>query len=257
MAESLLDTVTSGVQPRPRKVVLYGVQGIGKSTWAAGAPSPIFLNLEDGLADIECNSFPVAKEFDEVMAQLASLYSGQHDYKTVVVDSFDWLEMLTWKDVCLKGGKDSIADFGFGKGYASAAGMIKRVLDALTSLRNVTGLNTIVIAHAKIEKFENPMLDSYDRYSPKLHKAASALMTEWADEVFFANYQTAVRKSKEKFGNERALPVSTGERVIYTYEQPGFIAKNRLALPATLPLEWAAYAEHFKTEKPKTTKKGK
>lgn len=43
--------VTSGVIPAPVKVVLYGPEGIGKSTFAAQFPDPVFLDTEEAPSD--------------------------------------------------------------------------------------------------------------------------------------------------------------------------------------------------------------
>ena len=250
MVDSLLETITSGTTPRPRRVLLYGVHGIGKSTWAAGADNPVFVNLEDGLDEIDCKKFPVAGGTADVLAQLTSLRSGDHTFKTVIIDSVDWLERMIWREVCANAGKESIESIAFGKGYGEAATIMARILAALTSLRNNTGLHTILLAHSQVEKFESPTLDTYDRYSPKLHKKASALVQEWSDETLFVNYKIVVRKTEEGF-KKRSMAIGDGERVVYTCERPGWLAKSRLKLPVEMPLEWAAYAEHF-NEKDRT-----
>jgi hypothetical protein len=160
-----------------------------------------------------------------------------------VIDSADWLERLIWKKVCQNEGKKAITDFGYGAGYGKANAIYSDVLQALNCCRDA-GMNVILIAHCAIARFENPEGDSYDRYVPKLHKDAAALIQEWADEVLFATYKVNVRKSDEGFNKERGVGVGAGERVLRTTERPGHLAKNRLGLPDELPMNFDAYSKH-------------
>ena len=114
---SLMTQITQGRKARPRRVMLYGTHGIGKSTFGAMANAPIFVPTEDGLADIDCESFPLSKSFGDVMAALESLYSGDHKYKTIVIDSLDWLERLIWGEVCGDESVENIEKIGYAKGY--------------------------------------------------------------------------------------------------------------------------------------------
>ncbi len=239
----MLDRIMSGPTAHPRRILLYGVAGVGKSTWAASAPNPIFVQTEEGLDDIGAPRFPMASSFEEVMQYLAALYQEDHPYRTVVIDSLDWLERLIHAVVCEKRGVGNIEEIGFAKGYTFALAHWKDVLDGLDALRSQRGMTAIVIAHAKVERFENPETDAYDRYVPRLHKAANALVTEWADEALFANYKVHTRTSDEGFNRKRAQGLGTGERILRTSERPSHLAKNRLGLPDEMPLAWDAYAE--------------
>jgi hypothetical protein len=205
------------------------------------APNPIFIQTEDGLDDIDCASLPMAHSFHEVMTSIGELYTEPHEYKTVVIDSLDFLERLIWEHTCQDRGKESIEDFGYGKGYVYAVDHWKQLLVGLDALRNDRNMMIILIAHAKIERFENPETEPYDRYSPKLHKHASALIQEWADEVLFMNYKVHTTTSEEGFGKKRTKAIGVGERIIRTTERPSHLAKNRLGLPDELPLNWNDY----------------
>jgi len=243
-ATSLMTQIKKGRNPKPRRVMLYGTHGIGKSTFGAMAENPIFIPTEDGLGDIECESFPLAKSLGDVMAALESLYSGEHGYRTVVIDSLDWLERLIWNEVCEDEQVESIEKIGYAKGYTFAIEKWRMVLGALDALRGDRGMTVVVIAHAKIEKFENPETVPYDRYSPRLHKLASALVQEWADEVLFATYKVLTVKVDEGFNKAKHNGVGTGERIIRTVERPAHVAKNRLNLPEELPLDYRVFAAH-------------
>lgn len=248
----LMKQIVTGKQTLPRRVMLYGVHGIGKSTFGAMAPNPIFIQTEDGLANIEAPRFPLSESFDDVLAAVMALYTEEHDYQTVVVDSADWLEQLIWKEVVRRRptterGREvtSIEDYGFAKGYTYALEPWREVLDGLNALRNERGMMVILIAHAKIERFENPETDAYDRYSPQLNKHASALIQEWCDEVLFATYKVHTKQTDEGFDKTRTRGIGTGDRIIRTTERPAHMAKNRMDLPEEMPLEFATYAEHL------------
>jgi len=237
----LLEQVHSGRQPAPRRLLLYGVHGVGKSTFGAMSEKPIFIQTEDGLNDIECDKFPLARTYGDVVAALSELYAKQHEYRTVIVDSADWLERLIWADVCRKRNVESIEDIGYAKGYTFALTQWREVLEGLDALRNERGMMIVLIAHAKIERFENPETEGYDRYVPRLHKLASALVQEWCDDVLFATYKVHTRKVDENFGRAKHRGVGTGQRIIRTTERPAHVAKNRLNLPDELPLDWRIY----------------
>ena len=249
MSEKLLTQVQSGKQAAPRRVMLYGVHGVGKSTFASCAPSPIFIQTEDGLGGINCNRFPLAETFDQVMAALAELYTEPHQYQTVVLDSLDWLERLIWEHVCHERKVGSVEDFDYGKGYVFALTPWRRILKALTALRGKRGMTVLLIAHSRIERFNDPETESYDRYAPCLQRLASALVQEWCDEVLFANYRVFVKVTEGEFNKKLAKGHGTGERIIRTTERPAHLAKNRLGLPEELPLDWKAYARYLPNRK--------
>ncbi len=241
----LLDQVMSGKTPAPRRVMLYGTQGIGKSTFASCAPKPIFLQTEDGLGEIDCDKLPLVTSFNEAMAALSELYTEPHPYQTIVVDSLDWLERLIWTDVCRKRNVESIEDIGYAKGYIFALTQWREFLEGLSALRTDKSMSVVLIAHARIERFENPETESYDRYVPRLHKLAAAVVQEWCDEVFFATYKIYTKQTEEGFNRKRSQGIGSGERIIRTQERPAHVAKNRLNLPEEIPLDWNAYSQYL------------
>lgn len=247
---SLMQQIQKGRHPGPRRVMLYGTHGIGKSTFGAMADAPVFVPTEDGLADIDCASFPLAENLGQVMAPLGALYAGDHAYRTIVIDSLDWLERLIWADVCADKGVESIEDIGYAKGYTFAIDKWRAVLGALDALRRDRGMGVILIAHAKIERFDNPETEPYDRYSPRLHKHASALVQEWCDEILFATYRVHTRKVDEGFNKARHRGIGTGERIVRTTERPAHVAKCRIPLPEEFPLDYRVFAALARGEQP-------
>jgi len=249
-ATGLMNQISKGRKARPRRVMLYGTHGIGKSTFGSMADRPIFVQTEDGLANIEVDRFPLAVRYADVLAALGELYTAEHEYRTVVIDSLDWLERLIWGEVCAKRGVESIEDIGYAKGYVFALTQWREILTGLDALRNERGIQVVLIAHAQIEKFANPETDTYDRYSPRLQKLASALVQEWCDEVLFATYRVHTKTTKEGFDRKRTQGVGTGERIIRTTERPAHVAKNRLNLPDEIPLDYRVYAAFVRGENP-------
>lgn len=242
---SILTSILTGAKPGPRRMLIYGTAGIGKTTIATCAPAPIVIQTEDGCNEIDCHKFPVAQSFAEIMNALAALYQDEHSYRTVVIDSLDWLERLIHAEVCKNRQVATIEDIVYGKGYAFATQHWRDVLDGLSALRESRRMTVILIAHAKIERFENPETDPYDRFVPRLHKTAAALVTEWCDEVLFASYKVFTKATDEGFNQKRVQGLGNGERVLRTTERPSHLAKNRLGLPDEMPLIWAEFAKHL------------
>jgi len=245
----MLETIQSGKEAKPPRIMLYGSEGIGKSTFGAKAPKPIFIQTEDGLSEIECSRFPLSKDFNSMFGALEALIKEKHDFQTVVIDSCDWAERVIFDEVCREFGVKSVekADGGYARGYVHALSYWRKMINALEHLRNEKGMACILIAHAKVERFEDPESSAYDRYTPRLHRHAAALISEWVDAVLFATRRFRTQKEDAGFNRERtiAAPVGAdgGERIIRTLGGPACVAKNRFNLPAELPLSWDAFMQ--------------
>ena len=228
------------------RVMLYGVEGIGKSTFAAYSPKPIFILTEDGLGSLPVQHFPLAKTVASVMSAITTLYDEKHDYKTVVLDSLDWLEAMVWQEM---EAKHDAKDLAYGKGASIAADKWRTIVTAFDALRTKHGMNVILIAHSMIKRFDSPETEPYDRYQPKLQERSGSLIREWADAVLFANWKTIVKQSDVGFNKTVSRGVSSGERMLFTSERPAYMAKNRYSLPESIPLDWDAFAEAIKPKK--------
>jgi len=225
------------------RIMLYGVEGIGKSTFAAGAPDPIFILTEDGLGSLDVEHFPIAQSLDNVMDAIGALYAEEHPYKTVVLDSLDWLEAIIHREM---EEKYDAKDLAYGKGAMIAAQKWREVLDGMNALRNDKKMIVILLAHNTIKRFDSPEVEPFDRYQPKLQERSSAVVREWADAVLFANYKTIVKKDDVGFNKTVARGISSGERMLFTTERPAYMAKNRYNLPDSIPLTWDAFANAIK-----------
>jgi hypothetical protein len=247
---SILNQVKTGPRRVPPRLVIYGPGGVGKTTWAAKSPAPLLLPTEDGQGVLDIPALPRATSYtDHVHAALMAVLNDEHNFRTLIVDSLDHLEPLIWADTCKLGGKASIEDFGYGKGYVEALGFWRQFYGLLDAIRERRGMAVILIAHHEVKAYQDPSQEGYDRYQIKLHKGAAALAQEWADAVLFATYRV---HAVEVGGKTKGM--GTGERVLLTEERPSHVAKNRWGLPYELPLEFAAFAAaHSTAMKPKTT----
>ena len=247
----ILDNIQSGRDAKPPRIMIYGCEGVGKSTFGASAPNAIFIQTEDGLGEIDCRKFPLAQSLSDVMSTLTALRDEAHTFQTVIIDSLDWLERLIFDEVCREFGIRNIekADGGYGRGYTHALTHWRKVVAILNELRDRRGMMTILVAHAKVERFEDPENAAYDRYTPRLHKHAASLLSEWVDAVLFANKKFRVTKENAGFSGERgiAAPIGAdgGERILRTVGSPACIAKNRFGLPSEIPLSWDAFIEAY------------
>jgi hypothetical protein len=237
-----LQAISRNTSIQPPRIMVYGPHGLGKTTFGASAPAPIFILTEDGLGRLEVEHFPVAKSYKDVHEALASL-KGEHDYSTVVIDSLDWLDNLIWEQINTQ---YEAKDLAYGKGAVIAADLWRKVLEDLNALRAM-GMASILLAHCEIKRFDSPEVEPYERYQPKLQARSSALVQEWCDIVGFANYKTIVKSSDVGFNNKVSQGTSTGERLLHTSEKPAYLAKNRYSLPDTLPLDWSALADAMTT----------
>ncbi len=234
-----LSAITRGKRTAPDRILLVGVEGVGKSTFGSEAPNPIFLAAEDGIRQLDVASFPEPQSLEDVYEAIDSLQNGEHDFKTLVIDTVDWLEPLIWKAVCRRDGATSIESVGggYGKGYVVAVDEWRLILSRLDQLRLSRGMEIVLLAHSIVTSFQNPAGPDFSRYELAMHKKAAGLIKQWTDANLFATFEeftTDPKKGKVK-------GVSTGARVIHTQRCAAWDAKTRYELPPTLPLGYSDY----------------
>lgn len=233
--------IISGKIIKPQKVVIYGPEGIGKSTFAAQFPKPLFVDTEGSTSHLEVDRLPRPTSWQMLKQYIKDLKGDTMGYQTLVIDTADWAERLCEEAVCQSNGKVGIEDFSYGKGYTYVKEEFGRLLDSLSDLIDA-GMNVVLTAHSIIRKFELPEeTGAYDRYELKLGQKAgnqcAALAKEWADMVLFANYKEIVITTKD---NKKK--VSGGKRVMYTAHNPCWDAKNRHGLSDELPFDYQEIA---------------
>ncbi len=227
----ILSSISRGKRLRHIFALIYGTDGVGKSTLCSHAPNPIFVGAEKGTEQLDVARFPQTETIGELLAQLRALETEKHEFATVVLDSLDWIEPLIWKAVCDEAKVESIeqAFGGYGKGYVRSLDLWRTLLKELALLNHK--MHVLLIAHTQIKSFQDPELaNSYDRYQLKINDKAAALVREAADAVLFARFETELIRDG---GNGRAKAKVRGEgaRIMYTESRPGFDAKNRFNLP--------------------------
>ena len=233
-------SVTTGVQTAPVKTVLYGPEGIGKSTFASHFPDPVFIDTEGGTKRLNVARLPQPTSWAMLLDEVAEVRKGSVPCGTLVIDTADWAERLCIQAVCARAKVNGIEDFGYGKGYTYVKEEFSKLLDALEEVLNA-GHNVVVLAHAAITKFEQPdAVGNYDRWGMKTSKQVAPLLREWCDMLLFANYKTVVEKAGS--GPNAKNKASGGRRVLYTTHHPCWDAKNRFGLPEEVPFEYASIA---------------
>lgn len=239
MFRMTLNSIRTGREKVPDRVLLYGVEGVGKTSFAADCPGVVFLAAEDGVSHLDVPRFPEPESFGDVLSAIDTLTREQHDFRALAIDTLDWIEPLVWREVCQQNGFANIEAPGYGKGYALTADPWRKILSALETMQAKTDMDVIMLAHCQIKPFSNPNGQDFSRYEIKLHRIGAALCKEWTRANLFATHEEFARK---RDGEMKVKGVSTGRRVIYTTRTAAYDAKNRCNLPAELPLSWAEYA---------------
>lgn len=222
----LLSSIKKSEAVKAEKIVLYAPEGWGKTTWASKAPAPVFISTEGGLKGVTVDAFPEPKTWRDVFDAVEELRAQTHEFKTLVVDTADWTEHLCQRFLMEKDKKDSIEEYGYGKGYVLAFEEWKKLLVPIENLRHEKGMNVIFLAHSAVRTFNNPAGENYDRYELKTDRRISALLKEWSDCVLFGNYDVVVDINK---GQTKGKGYG-GERIIFANHSPAWDAKNRYGI---------------------------
>lgn len=239
----------------PTRLLVYGVEGVGKSSMAAAAPAPIWADIEGGSGHLQVTRYPfrdgpgghVPTSYSDVLAALDDLGAASHGFQTLVLDTVDRLESLIWQHICKRASKPgkeitSIEEFGYGKGYVMAIDEWRGLCLRLDRLRSTKGMNIILLGHCQIRTFKSPDTDDWDRYSLRLHDKAAGFLKEWADVTGFACFE----EGASALGEARAKGYSTGKRLLKLERTAAYDAKSRIPLPPQVELDpadpWAPFA---------------
>ncbi len=257
-----LNSVTKGVVYKPYRMILCGKEKIGKSTFGANAPNPIFIPIknEEGIDMLDVASFPTVTTYEELLEAFTALFS-EHDFKTVVIDSVSALEPLIHDKVCRENNADSIekALGGYAKGYVEALRYWREIMAALDGLRE-NGINTILIGHATIKSQPDPNGDNYDKFTLDLHKKATETLFRWSDIIGFANAKVAVVKTDAGFNKKDNKVRDLNQRVLHTQSNASLPSGGRGIyghLPKELPLDYDAFVKAVEDAKEQLAKEQK
>ena len=236
-----------------KKVVVYGPEGIGKSTFASRFPKPLYIDTEGSTKDMDVSRFEKASSWTMIQEQVKYVIQYPDLCRTLVIDTIDWAEQMCVQHICDKAGKKGIEDFGYGNGYVYVKEEFGRFLNLLEDVIS-TGIHVVLLAHAQMRKFEQPdELGAYDRWELKLGKKTSSqtspLVKEWADMVLFANYKTLVYNVDGQGASKGKNKAQGGRRIMYTTHHPCWDAKNRYGLAEELPFDYSEIA-HVIEKKP-------
>jgi len=236
-----LSSISKSTKKEHYKAFLFGVEGSGKTTFATHAPAPLFACAEDGLNADGVSNIEI-KTYADMIDLIGALYKGEHEFKTLVVDSLTAFEPMLNSYLCERERVDSIDKVGggFAKYRTESLPLWLTVLSGLDALHK-KGMNIIVIGHSQSKEVRLPDAEPFQKYEADLiNPKAANMMYRWADIVAFANYRIHVTTDDGVKKTGRGL--GTGERVMFLEERPAFHAKNRFDLPPELPFDYTAFS---------------
>ncbi len=243
--------IIRGKQPKALKLLVYGPEGIGKSTFASQMPKPVFIDTEGSTTHMDVARTPTPKSWSAVKQQVQYFISHPDELGTLVIDTADWAEKLCVKSVCSEKNVSGIEDFGYGKGYVYVEEEFARFLHMQEELV-ARGVNVCLTAHALVRKFELPEEQgAYDRWGLKLTQKVASLCKEWSDIILFANYKIFVVNVDNNGAQKGKNKASGGQRVMHTCHHPCWDGKNRFGLPEELPFDYQQIAHLFQPAAPK------
>lgn len=244
-------TIKSTLREAPIRAVIFGKDGVGKSTFCAGAPGAVFIAVESGLDNIDARSVPEPEEWPDLIEYVQALADDER-CGTIVIDSLDWAEALCWRHVCEQGDdkgrkQKNIEAFGYGKGYVAALAEWRVLLNELNRAR-AKGKGILLIAHAERKTVKNPTGEDFDAWAIKLNAKAAGLVREWVDIVGFAELDVTTIEVEKGYHKGQ----SSGRRILRTQPAAGYDAKTRFTLPERIPLDWSRFAALVSAGRPAT-----
>lgn len=246
--------VIRGKLIKPQKVVVYGPEGVGKSTFASKFPEALFIDTEDSTVNMDVARLPKPSSWTMLRQHIDYVKNHSSICKTLIIDTADWAERLCIEHICsnanIKGTIKGIEDFGYGKGYVYLEEEFGRLLNQLQEIIDI-GINVVITAHAEIKKIEQPEeIGGYDHWQMKLEKKTMPLLKEWADILLLANYKVYVVNVDNQGAQKGKNKAQGGSRVMYTTHSPWWDAKNRHDLPDELPFDYSKIAHIFENQAP-------
>lgn len=236
---ALFDRIKKGQTVRAPRIMMIGVEGVGKSTAGASMPNPVFICGESGLVGPQFADTPsfTPENWGEILQFVDELAQDSQGFKTLVIDTLDWVEPMLYAHVCKNANHKNIEDFGYGKGYVVAQQEARQLLARLDRL-NANGMNILLLCHSQIKTVNNPTGDNYDHFESKVNAKISGIFREWCDCVLFAQFDMYTKKD-----GMRAKAFGGDGRIVQTTHSAAWDAKNRYGLPEVMPLDMGAIME--------------
>lgn len=248
-----LGSISRTKHSTPPRMLITGSEGSGKSTFLSECPESIFIQTEDGLKGIEADAFPLSKTFSDVMEQINTLITKDHEFKAVWVDSADWLERLIHEKICSDQGVTNMekASGGYGKGYLDALGEWKKILNGLDHLNREKGMYVGMTCHTRVRHIDDPEQENgYDKYALKLHSPKSGngsleLLSEWADIIGYTKVVYTIAGSEVAKSDVKKVKNVAQSRELCVEGHAAYTAKNRYRMSGSIPLKlgkgWSAF----------------
>lgn len=248
-----LSAITSEVIHRAPRIIVLGIEKIGKSSFAAGAPGATFLPVkgEEGIDEILVNKTPVCASSADVFGWLSTFGNTDNQISTAVIDSTSTLEPIINAEICSDANAPSINEgkLAFGVGMDKSVIVWRRIVEFLDALRAHKGIGSILIGHVKVKRFDDPGGGSYDQYQWDVHPKVASLLYRWADSILFCNTKVIVQKEKLGFSEDNthntAIDITKGQRFLYTQGRPSHPGGGRGVygrLPYEMELSWGHFA---------------
>ena len=232
----LTDLIQTGVSNRSQRVVIYGSNGIGKSTLAAGFPGPVFVDTEDGTSHLDVHRIPV-KNYDTLCKALEELRKCELPCETIVIDTIDRVELFLREIVCKEHRISGMEGLPYGKAYHFLIEKFNEFLTKYLDALIFEGIHVVVVGHTNIKRVQFPGMDAFDRWELRLHTGCANRLKEWSDHVLFLNWEMRVIENEGK-------PKGVGgkERVIFTNHSAAHDAKVRVPIGEKVPCTFNAIA---------------
>lgn len=250
---SILSTIQSGVTRTGLRVVIAGLEKMGKTTFTSGAPNSLLIPLEVGFSGVNVTKTKMLQSLDEVQSFLAEVLhycqQGTFPYRSLVFDSGTALERMIHDAVIMRdptyrpGGKKVITmescHGGYGKGYSLANDEFDSLLQTFDVLAVNFGINIILTCHVFSSKIMDPTAGEYDSWDLLLHSPKNQKtygkrerITQWADIVGFLYEPVFVSES----GNMSKAVSQNKGRVLGVSRTPSYTAGNRFGLMQEIPI---------------------
>ena len=255
-----LEQISNEQKPMGLRVMIYGEPKVGKSYFGAQIPNHLFLNLENGLEHIKgATKLPYTDDYMVVKQMLNELENGQHNFKTLVVDSADVLENLIKKWIVgLQNNTNirDIADIAYGRGYPLLLTETRKLIEQFERLRTKRGMNIVFICHSEVKKMQPPVGNEYTYIAPSLYAKTTQgdstlkIYSDYVDIIGYCTFKTIVQQTSTGFGS-RGQAIGTGERVLHLdAANPAYIAGSRYPMPAEIPFSWEAFVTALTGKQP-------